>query len=238
MIGQVLPGPDDHSPDAAVQRLEAFRAELDRECDRAGRDRTEVRLIVVTKYQRLELIRALRAAGQRDFGENIYQQLREKVPDPSLAGATWHFIGQLQRNKARHVAALAQTIHSVDRDELIERLSDSERQETLGCFVEINLTDEPQRGGVEPDGVLPVAERIAGAPGLSLCGVMGVAPLGVDPDLAFARLEACSHRLRETFPEASAISAGMSGDWRQALRHGATHLRVGTTITGNRPPLD
>lgn len=229
------PGLDDHRPAAAVERLHAFEDELRAECARLGRPRADVTLIVVTKYQPLELIRALRAAGQVDFGENIYQQLRTKVADPELAGARWHYIGQLQRNKARHVGQISDLVHSVDRPEVVERLADPGREQPLGCFVEINLADAPQRGGVEPDGLLPLARQIAAAPGLDLRGVMGVAPLDVPAGDAFARFAEHSARLRTEFPTATAISAGMSADWRDALRHGATHLRIGTTITGKRP---
>ena len=231
-----VPGLDDHRPQAAVERLHAFEGELRAECERIGRRRGDITLIVVTKYQPLELIRALRAAGQVDFGENIYQQLRTKVADTALAGARWHYIGQLQRNKARHVGQIAQAVHSVDRLELVDRLADPGRDEPLACFVEINLADAPQRGGVEPDDLLPVARGIASAPGLELRGVMGVAPLGVEAGAAFARLQAYSRALQSEFPSATAISAGMSADWRDALAHGATHLRIGTTITGKRPP--
>ena len=190
--------------------------------------------IVVTKFHPASLVRELVALGVRDVGENRHQEASAKaaeVADPSLH---WHFVGQLQSNKAKAVRAYAATVHSVDRASLVAALSAEDGRE-LGVFLEIGLSDEPGRGGADPAEAEPLAERVLAAPGLRLLGVMGVALLGADPRPAFARLRAVSERIRGIEPEASAISAGMSGDFREAILEGATHLRIGTAITGKRP---
>jgi pyridoxal phosphate enzyme (YggS family) len=190
--------------------------------------------IVVTKFHPASLVRELADLGVRDIGENRHQEAVAKaaeVDDPRLA---WHFVGQLQSNKAKAVRRYASTVHSVDRSSLVDALAaDDGRQ--IGVFLEVGLSDEPGRGGVDPVGVDALAERVLASPGLRLLGVMGVAPLGADPRRAFARLRDVSERMRRLEPGATAISAGMSGDFREAILEGATHLRIGTAITGFRP---
>lgn len=188
----------------------------------------------MTKFQPASLVRELADLGVRDVGENRHQEASAKVAevgDPRLA---WHFVGRLQSNKARAVRRYAATVHSVDRASLVDALAAEDGHE-LGVFLEIGLSEEPGRGGAPPDAVASLAERVLATPGLRLLGVMGVAPLGAEPRRAFARLRAVSEGVRELAPEAAAISAGMSGDFREAILEGATHLRIGTAITGNRP---
>lgn len=190
--------------------------------------------IVVTKFHPASLVRALADLGVRDVGESRHQEAAAKaaeVDDPSIR---WHFVGQLQSNKARAVRGYASTVHSVDRSSLVSALTIDDGRE-LGVFLEIGLSDEPGRGGVAPAEAESLAEEVLAAPGLRLLGVMGVAPLGAEPRPAFARLRAVSERIRALDREAGAISAGMSGDFREAILEGATHLRIGTAITGKRP---
>lgn len=190
--------------------------------------------IVVTKFHPAALVRELAALGVRDVGENRHQEAVAKaaeVDDPRLS---WHFVGQLQSNKARAVRRYAAAVHSVDRPSLVDALAIDDGRD-LGVFLEIDLSGEPGRGGVAPDGVEPLAERVLAAPGLRLLGVMGVVPLGAEPRPAFARLRAVSDRVRTLDARATAISAGMSGDFADAIAEGATHLRIGTAITGKRP---
>ncbi len=191
--------------------------------------------IVVTKFHPASLVRELVELGVRDVGENRHQEAAAKAAEVADARLTWHFVGQLQSNKAKAVRRYAATVHSVDRPSLVDALAVDDGLE-LGAFLEIDLSGEPGRGGVDPDGAESLAERVLAAPGLRLLGVMGVAPLGAEPRPAFARLRAVSDRIRALEPGASAISAGMSGDYREAILEGATHLRIGTAITGNRPP--
>jgi PLP dependent protein len=190
--------------------------------------------IVVTKFHPASLVRELAELGVRDVGENRHQEAAAKaaeIGDPRLA---WHFVGQLQSNKAKAVRAYAATVHSVDRGSLVRALGAEDGRE-LGVFLEIGLSDEPGRGGVDPTQAESLAAEVLAAPGLRLLGVMGVAPLGAEPRPAFARLRAVSERVRTLDPGAAAISAGMSGDFREAILEGATHLRIGTAITGKRP---
>jgi uncharacterized pyridoxal phosphate-containing UPF0001 family protein len=146
----------------------------------------------------------------------------------------------LQSNKARSVARYADVVHSIDRSSLVGPLGRAavEADRTVRGFVQVSLDGDPDRGGMPVDGVPELADRIAGTDGLELAGVMAVAPMETDPDAAFERLQAVSQRLLAAHPRATGISAGMSGDLEEALRHGATHLRVGSAVLGVRPPLE
>lgn len=190
--------------------------------------------IVVTKFHPASVVRELADLGVRDIGENRHQEAVAKAAEVADPRLSWHFVGQLQSNKAKAVRRYAATVHSVDRASLVDALAADDGVE-LGVFLEIGLSDEPGRGGVAPEAAASLAERVIAAPGIRLLGVMGVAPLGAEPRRAFARLRAVSERLRGIDPDATAISAGMSGDFREAILEGATHLRIGTAITGNRP---
>lgn len=190
--------------------------------------------IVVTKFHPASLVRELVDLGVRDVGENRHQEAAAKAADVADPRLSWHFVGQLQSNKARAVRRYAATVHSVDRESLVDALA-SEDGTQIGVFLEIDLSGEPGRGGVAPEAAEALATRVRGAPGIRLLGVMGVAPLGAEPRPAFARLRAVSERIRTVDPDAIAISAGMSGDFSEAIQEGATHLRIGTAITGKRP---
>lgn len=203
----------------------------------AGRDATEITRIVVTKFQPASLVRELVALGVRTFGENRHQEADAKAAELADLDLEWHFVGQLQRNKAKAVRRYAAAVHSVDRPRLADALA-SEDGPALDVFLEIDLSGEPGRGGIAPRHAEQLAEHVLGLPGLRLAGVMAVAPLGADPRPAFAELAGISARVRGLAPEATAISAGMSGDFEAAIHEGATHLRIGTAITGNRPTGD
>jgi pyridoxal phosphate enzyme (YggS family) len=190
--------------------------------------------IVVTKFQTASLVRELADLGVRDVGENRHQEAVAKVAELDDPRLTWHFVGQLQSNKAKAVRGYASTVHSVDRASLVDALAADDGRE-VGVFLEVGLSETPGRGGVDPDDIEALAERVLATSGIRLLGVMGVAPLGADPRRAFARLRAVSERVRALEPAATAISAGMSGDFREAILEGATHLRIGTAITGFRP---
>ena len=215
----------------ATGRLAAFLGEL--EATRAGREAT---LVVVTKRHPASLVRELADAGHRHFGESRHPESRDKAAELAGLGLTWHFVGQLQRNKARQVARYADVLHSIDSAALVDALDGDAERPVRDALVQVNLTDDPARGGVSPEGLEPLAERVAASPTLRLRGVMAVAPLGQEPARAFERLALLADRVRRIAPDADWISAGMSGDWRAALEHGATHLRIGTAITGNRDP--
>lgn len=217
------------------ERLARVQAEVADAAAAAGRNASGITTIVVTKFHPAELIRDLYALGVRDVGENRHQEAAVKARDlAGLAGVTWHFVGQLQSKKARQVAAYADVVHSIDREALVSALS-GPRETPLDCFVQVNLTDDPGRGGVSPEGLEPLVDGVLATPALRLLGVMAVAPLGENPRQAFARLRSLSERVRAQAPAADRISAGMSHDFRDAIAEGATHLRIGTAITGNRP---
>jgi pyridoxal phosphate enzyme (YggS family) len=199
----------------------------------AGRDPADITTIVVTKFHPATLVRDLYDLGVRDFGENRHQDAAPKAAALAELAPKWHFVGQLQSKKAKAASEYARVIHSVDRASLVDVLASTGH--SIDLFVQLNLTDDPGRGGVQTDGLAELAERVLNADGLRLLGVMAVAPLGEEPRSAFARVRAASERLRELAPEARFLSMGMSSDYREAILEGATHLRIGTAITGNRP---
>ena len=215
-----------------AERLTRVDAEIADAARAAGRDPAELTRIVVTKFHPAELVRQLAGLGVRDVGENRHQEAAAKAAELSDLSLNWHFVGQLQSNKAKAVRRYARAVHSVDRVSLADALAG---EAPLDVFLELNLTGDPARGGVDPGSLLPLAERVLTTPGLVLRGVMAVAPLGEDPRTAFARVRTASEALIRLAPGATAISAGMSGDFREAIAEGATHLRIGTAITGKRP---
>lgn len=221
-----------------AERLRVVRARIDAACARAGRSADEVTLVVVTKAFPASDVRLLASLGVRDVGENRDQEASRKVRQCADVDVVWHFVGQLQSNKARSVARYADVVHSVDRVRLADALSRAATSagRSVTALVQVSLDDGPGRGGSRPGDVAAVADRVASAPGLVLGGVMAVAPLGADPRPAFARLARVSDALRATHPDATWVSAGMSADLEAALEHGATHVRVGSAILGERPP--
>jgi PLP dependent protein len=206
----------------------------------SGRDAQGVSLVVVTKTYPASDVALLAELGVVDVGESRDQEASAKAAECDGLPLRWHFVGRLQSNKARSVARYAHAVHSVDRDSLVGPLSRgaTEAGRVVGVFVQVSLDGDPARGGVVPSGLPALADAVAGAEGLELAGIMAVAPLGADPDAAFAPLEVLSQRLRAGHPGAWRISAGMSTDLEAAVRAGATHLRVGSAVLGERPPLE
>lgn len=215
------------------ERLAAVRGGIADAARAAGRDPAELTTIVVTKFQPPTLVRELAALGVRDMGESRHQEAQAKAAELVDLRLRWHFIGQLQSKKARQVRAYADVIHSVDRPSLVSALASE--TSSVNCFVQVALDDDPSRGGVSLAELDALTEDVAEAPGLNLLGVMAVAPLGEEPRRAFARLREASARVQAIVPAARAISAGMSLDYPAAIAEGATHLRIGTAITGKRP---
>ncbi|MET7422909.1 YggS family pyridoxal phosphate-dependent enzyme [Dactylosporangium sp. NPDC005555] len=223
-----------------ARNLAAVRERIAAACEAAGREPDEVTLIAVTKTYPASDAARLAELGVLDVGENRDQEAAPKAA-ATPADLRWHFIGQLQRNKARSVASYSSVVHSVDSLRLVDALADAavraERATPLGALVQVSLDDDEHRGGAVTGIIEQVAESIAANPALALKGVMAVAPLGWEADAAFARLAAVSARLRIAFPGADWISAGMSDDLESAISHGSTHVRVGSALLGNRPPL-
>ncbi|MCU1519628.1 MAG: YggS family pyridoxal phosphate-dependent enzyme [Arthrobacter sp.] len=228
------------------ERLAAVRQRIDGAVAAARRQDAAPQLIVVTKFHPAEDVRRLASLGITDVGENRDQEAADKAAGLGDLGLRWHFIGQLQSNKAKSVVKYASAVHSVDRPQLAEALAKAmaaEHERTgrgpLDCYIQVSLDDDADghRGGALPADVPVLAERLAGADGLRLAGVMAVAPLGADPVRAFEKLAGISARLTDVYPDATGISAGMSQDLEAAIRSGATHLRIGSDILGPRPAL-
>ncbi|MFB9659496.1 YggS family pyridoxal phosphate-dependent enzyme [Glycomyces mayteni] len=210
-------------------------------CARAGRARDAVRLVVVTKTFPAVDAATLVDLGQTDLGENRDQEAAPKAADLAARGLepVWHFVGQLQRNKARSVAAYADWVHSVDRDSLAEALdrAAAAHGRRLNALVQVSLDGDTARGGVAAADVEPLAERLASLDSIDLRGVMAVAPIGWEPAKAFALLMESSAAVRRVDPAAAEVSAGMSGDYREAVAGGATMVRLGRNVLGEREPM-
>jgi pyridoxal phosphate enzyme (YggS family) len=217
-------------------------------CSAAGRLREDVQLIVVTKYFPSADIELLCRLGVTDIGESRDQEASAKIaalPPDIRQRLHIHFIGQLQTNKVRSLAAYADTVHSIDREKLVHALdrAASAAGRDIGALVQVSLDADADagvgaaRGGMPLDGVAALANSVAAAPHLRLRGLMAVAPQGVDPAEAFAQLATVARDIRAGHPGATWISAGMSADLESAVANGATHLRVGSAILGSRPPL-
>lgn len=227
--------------------LERARQRIRAASEAAGRPADAVTLIAITKTFPVSDVRALVGLGVADVGENREQELKAKAAESADLDVTWHFVGQLQSNKARSVARLADVVHSVDRPSLVSAMSRAavEQERTLRCLLQVSLAEYGPayaatgrtRGGVAPADVPALAAEVAAADGLELGGVMAVAPLGSDPDKAFGRLAEVAARLRSEHVGADWISAGMSEDLEAAVKHGATHVRLGRALLGTRTLL-
>jgi pyridoxal phosphate enzyme (YggS family) len=205
----------------------------------ANRNPDEIVLIVVTKNHPAQLVLDLLELGARDFGENRDQEAAPKAAEVRASSAIehhWHFIGQLQSNKVKSVVNYASSVHSVDRPSLLEALGRAtvDRELPLDIFIQLNLTDDEGRGGIQPANLDAFAEQVLLHRGLNLVGVMGVAALDNQLDRDFGAIRQASEQLRRLAPAATSISAGMSEDFETATAYGATHLRIGSAITGKR----
>lgn len=227
--------------DRLQDNLTRTREAIAAACSDAGRSPDSVRLIAVTKTFPAADAAALVRLGQADLGENRDQEAAPKAAELAAAGLepVWHFVGQLQRNKAKSVAAYADWVHSVDRAPLANALSNaaSAHGRTLNALIQVSLDGDTARGGVTIADLPALAETIAAAPGLALKGVMAVAPLGWKPAEAFALLAQCSAAVQDIDAGAVEISAGMSGDYRDAILAGATMVRLGRNVLGEREPM-
>ena len=219
-----------------AERLAAAEAAIAAACERVGRDPSEVTVIGASKRVPVAHVREAFAAGLRDLGENDARELRTKAPE--VPGATWHFFGPLQAGSVRHVAAHADVVHTLAPGGGLERLS--ARLADLGREVRglIQVDFTGSRNGVGPDDLPDFARAVERLPGIRLAGLMTIAPLDADPEgarPAFRRLRELAGRLRETLPGVLALSMGMSLDYRVAVEEGATMVRLGTALFGDRP---
>lgn len=222
-----------------------MRRRIEAACAAAGRNSATVTLIAVTKTYSAADAAHLLSLGVPDLGESRDQEAAAKAAETDAivrasGGSSrprWHFVGQLQRRKSRSVAEYASAVHSIDRVGLVTALADAVSRldrEPLDVFVQISLDADPTRGGVTAEGLRGVVDAVGERRELRLRGVMAIAPMDADPDRAFASLAEFSARVSAWYPDATAISAGMSGDLESAIRNGATHVRVGTALLGRR----
>ena len=224
--------------DELAVRLTAVRQRIAAACQAAGRDPADVTLIAVTKTWPASDVRLLSELGVSDVGENRDAEAAPKAAQCADLDLTWHFIGQLQTNKVASVVRYATFVHSVDRMRLIRALGTAARraEAVVQCLIEVSLDGDPARGGAVASEVPALAEALAAEPGLVLAGVMAVAPLGMAPLEAFGLLLDSAAVVRAVNPAATVISAGMSSDLEDAVAAGATHLRIGTALLGDRRP--
>jgi hypothetical protein len=217
------------------------RARIVRAAERAGRDPASVRLLAVSKLQPAALVRAAAEAGQTEFGENYVQEGVEKVAAlADVPGLAWHFIGQLQGNKTRDVAASFDWVHTVERERLAARLSAQRPPPAapLQVLLQVRLADEPGKGGVTLGEAPALAAAVAALPGLQLRGLMCIPPPAADIEQQrrpFRQLRELMDSLNATGHRLDTLSMGMSDDLEAAVLEGATIVRVGTAIFGRRP---
>lgn len=232
-----------------AQRLATVRGELDAAVARAGRAPGDVELLVVTKFFPAADVARLIELGEREFGESREPEASRKIAElgelVDSRGAVFDMIGSVQTKKAKTVARWARSVHSVDRDKLVDQLATAAqaalheqlRTEPLGVFCQVSLDGDPTRGGVIEAELPELAQRVVAAPSLRLEGLMVIAPTHGE----VREWMATTARIREGFlreyPDATALSAGMSGDMTIAVEYGSTCVRVGTAIMGSRPIL-
>jgi PLP dependent protein len=230
--------------------LATVRARLTAAAEAAGRAADEIELLPVTKFFPISDVIHLRRLGCESFGESREQEASDKVAEiselPDVGPIRWHMVGRIQRNKARAVAGWAYAAHSVDNRRLVdtldraagEALAEGRRTEPLHIYIQVSLDGDEKRGGVDintPEAVDELCAAAHAGAGLEFAGLMAIPPLGADADAAFARLQAEHQRVQAHYPQRLGLSAGMSGDLEEAVRHGSTCVRVGTALLGERP---
>ncbi len=228
--------------DEIAENLSAVRGQIEAAAVDAGRNPEAITLVVVTKTFPVQDIRVLHKLGVRDVGENRHPEAGDKARALSDLAMTWHFVGQVQSNKAAAIASYADVVHSVDSARVAARLGAGARRSgrVVAALVQVNLDPAGTgsgRGGVAPESTLTLAQTVDGTDGLVLRGLMGVAPLAAAPAPAFGRLSETWRLVRASHPRADLLSAGMSGDFGEAIAAGATHVRVGRAVLGSRPAL-
>jgi len=219
-----------------AERWQAVRARVDEACARAGRDPQSVTIVAVSKTHPAAAVREAVAAGATDFGENYVQELVAKRPE--CGDVRWHFIGRLQRNKAKLVAGQVALVHAVDSVELAQELAKRAAGVVQPILISVNVAGELTKGGVTPDAAIELAHALVAIEGLRLDGLMTMPPPSDDPAAsrpAFDALRALRDRIEQDVGRSlPVLSMGMSGDFEVAIACGATHVRIGTAIFGTR----
>jgi pyridoxal phosphate enzyme (YggS family) len=227
--------------DELATRLDVVRRRIETACVAADRDPAEVTLVAVTKFFPASDVQILADLGVTHVGENRHQEAEAKAAECAGLGLTWHFIGGLQSNKAAAVAAYADVVESVDRAKLVAGLQRGAEQRPDPVDVLLQVSLDPGEGsgrsGADPADLGGLADSVGAASRLRLRGLMAVAPLDEDPARAFNRLAVLRQSFLASYPDADVLSAGMSNDLEEAVRVGATHVRVGSAVLGSRPPV-
>jgi pyridoxal phosphate enzyme (YggS family) len=229
-------------PQNSTLHVNHVRSRIDRACEAAGRIPAAVTLVAVTKAQTAETVRLAATAGVTDFGENYLQEALPKMDRLADLPLRWHYIGSIQSNKTRAIAERFDWVHSVDRLSVARRLSEQRpfHAPPLNLCIQVELVPEPNKSGVEPGGVGPLAAAAAALPRVRVRGLMCLPP--PQPDAAaerevFARLRTLLEELNANGHKLDTLSMGMSGDFESAIAEGATMVRVGTAIFGVRAPV-
>ena len=218
-----------------AHNLQEVKERINSAAKSVNRDPDEIELIVVTKTFPISDIEILRDLGELNFGENRDQ---EAGPKAQTIPAIWHFQGQIQSNKLKSISNWASVIHSVDKLKYAQMISQFSVGKTKEIFIQVSLDTLPQsREGVDPADLMQLAEQIMSLPNLEVKGLMAVAPLDQPTEQAFVRLQQIQQKFIQLYPAASSLSSGMSGDYELAISLGATHVRIGSSILGNRSPI-
>jgi len=223
--------------DQILSNLESVKEKISAAAQAAGRSPSEITLIAVTKTFPVSDLEILYEIGVRNFGENRDQEAAPKV-GVLPADITWHFQGGIQSNKLKSISNWASVIHSVDKFKYAQMISQFSVGKTKEIFIQVSLDTLPQsREGVDPADLMQLAEQIMSLPNLEVKGLMAVAPLDQPTEQAFVRLQQIQQKFIQLYPAASSLSSGMSGDYELAISLGATHVRIGSSILGNRSPI-
>lgn len=214
------------------ERYESTAAEVARVCERVGRPASEVTLVAVSKTVGPDQVQEAIDGGATNFGENRPDQLVPKADQ--FTGATWHFIGNIQSRRIRDIVGRAALIHSLFEERHARKIDEVAREHGIvqDVLVEVNVSGEESKSGLEPSQVRPMLEVLAGLPNVRACGLMTMAPQG-SMDVArstFAGLRELRDQLKPDFPELTELSMGMSEDWAVAIEEGATIVRIGRAI--------
>ncbi len=219
--------------DEIADALSSVEARIAAAAESAGRKRSEITLIAVTKTHPVSDATILQSLGVNNFGENRSEEGAEKS---SQVSGTWHFQGKVQSRKLRDIAGWATFIHSIDSRAHAEKLSRicTELGKDISIFLQLSLDGAPERGGVVAAEIFALAEKVSDLPNIKLAGLMCVPPVSLEHQCAFSDIADIHQRFIATFPKALLLSAGMSSDFEVAIANGATHLRVGSQILGSR----
>ncbi len=222
-------------------RLESLLDEIDRTARSCGRDGRDIQLLAVTKVFPAPVVSNAVAAGQTRFGENRVLEAAAKIPAVGGPALEWHLIGHLQSNKVRRAVQIFDVIQTLDSEKLISKVARCAREmgKVLSIYIQVNLGQETQKHGADPEAVAQLVRLVDRSPPLVLRGLMAIPPYAVDPEASrpyFRQLARLAREVSRSRPEpVTGLSMGMSQDYRVAIEEGATLLRVGSKLFGKRP---